>query len=81
MWISAHLGVAAGKCPIGSDGLGTSGEVVDEAIKLGAEFPVQGDQQSDQAVLGLRVRREYRDGSVNAWTRVVAAEPYVGPDL
>ena len=31
--------------------------------------------------VGLRVRREYRDGSVNAWTRVVAAEPYVGPDL
>lgn len=31
--------------------------------------------------VGLRVRREYRDGSVNAWTRVVAAEPYLGPDL
>lgn len=31
--------------------------------------------------IGLRVRREYRDGSVNAWTRVVAAQPYVGPEI
>lgn len=29
--------------------------------------------------VGLRVRREYRDGSVNAWTRVVTAEPYLPP--
>ena len=48
-------------------------EAVDVANRLLADI--------DAPQVGLRVRREYRDGSVNAWTRVVAAEPYLGPEL